>query len=250
VRLALAARGKPAAGCSRREFLAFGWLPFRRPSHINLAEARFRIIRHGRRTRRYLVIHGNEETARTALTSFLQAQEGTGFVIESRTRNVPIGGGSIDPNRMFSRAGAEASLKNLNPNWTAPQIEHALRTLDRGRGRLVQALFPPDEGLLLALHNNSPDYSVADEVPLSDAASLREPSNPHAFFLCTEPADFAALSRSGYNVVLQHDRPRQDDGSLSRLAATRRARYVNLEVSLGDLNRQLEMLHWADSTLP
>ncbi len=241
----------PVAGnWSRREFLVFGWLPFFRPSHIHLAGARFRILRNGRSKRRYLLIHGNEETARAVLTRFMDTQEGVAYLIENRTRNIKVDSGEIDPNRMFSRAGAEASLKSLNTNWTPRQTEAALRTLDHGREHLVRALLPPAGGLLIALHNNSEEYSVADETPISDATSLREPANPHAFFLCTERADFAILSQSPYNVVLQQEKPAPDDGSLSRLAARRRARYVNLEVRLGNGDRQLEMLRWANWNLP
>lgn len=249
------ARRLETGGWSRREFLAyswlpFGWLPFFRPKHISLAGARFRIIRRGRSNRRFLFIHGNEETARAVLTRFMETQKGVAYLIESYTRNIPIGGGEIDPNRMFSRIGAEASLKNLNPGWTQQQLDGALRLLDRGREHLLRALLPPDRGLICALHNNSEQYSVADETPISDSVSLKEPGNPHAFFLCTEPSDFMILSRSPYNVVLQHDKPQTDDGSLSHVAAGRGVRYLNLEVRLGDGERQMEMLRWATGNLP
>ena len=237
-------------GWSRRELLAFGWLPFFRPKHITLAGARFRILRNGRSKRRFLMIHGNEETARAVLTRFMETQEGIAYIIESNARNVPVDSGEIDPNRMFSRAGAEASLKSLNPSWTEEQLEHALRTLDRGREHLVRALLPPDRGLICALHNNSENYSVSDEAPISDASSLRDPGNPHEFFLCTDPADYKILAQSAYNVVLQHDKPEADDGSLSHLTARRGVRYLNLEVRLGNADRQLEMLRWANWNLP
>lgn len=235
---------------SRREFLAFGWLPFLRPKHISLAGAHFRILRKGRSSRRFLLVHGNEETARTVLTQFMRTEPGIAYLIETHTRNVPIDSGELDPNRMFSRAGAEANLKMLNPSWTPQQLEHALGILDRGRDHLVRALLPPAGGLLCALHNNSPEYSVQDEVPISDSVSLKEPDNPHAFFICTQPADYAVLSKSPYNVVLQHDKPTVDDGSLSHLAAKRGVRYVNLEVRLGDADRQFTMLRWAMTNLP
>jgi len=235
---------------SRRELLAFGWFPFFRPKHISLGGARFRIVRNGNSKRRYLVIHGDEETAREVLTKFLESHEGIGYIIETHTRNVPIEGGMLDPNRMFSRSGAAANLKMLNPEWSQQQIDSALNLLDRGREHLVKAFFPPDRGLLVALHNNSEQYSVADEEPISDAGSIREPDNLHAFFLCTDPADFALLSQSPYNVVLQNKKPQQDDGSLSRLAASRGVRYLNLEVRRGNTDRQAEMLRWVDYNLP
>jgi hypothetical protein len=243
-------RRSAALPWSRREFLAVGWIPFFGGKHVSLDGARFRIVRNGRSSRRFLVIHGDEETARQVLTDFMETHQGTAFLIESRTRNVPIGGGELDPNRMFSRAGAEASLKSLNPNWTQAQLQAALDALDRGRNRLLQALLPPDRGLLVALHNNSEQYSVTDEMPLSDAVSLRDPDDPHAFFLCTDPADFAVLKQSPYNAVLQQKKPEEDDGSLSRLAAKRGIRYVNLEVRMGNADKQTEMLRWLDVNLP
>ena len=239
---------------SRRDFLAFGsafgWIPFLRPHHISLAGARFRIHYNGRSKRRYLLIHGNEESAREVLLYHIRRHQGIAYEIETHTRNIQVAGGSVDPNRMFSHAGAEASLRRLNPDWTPDRIAAALRILDAGRERLVRAFFPPPGGLTVALHNNSPSYSVEDEEADSDAGSLREPDNPHAFFICTSPDDFRILATSPYNVLLQNKKPTIDDGSLSRLAAARVVRYVNLEVALGQPDRQREMLNWLDWNLP
>jgi hypothetical protein len=49
--------------------------------------------------------------------------------------------------------------------------------------------------------------------------------------------------------VLQKAAPKEDDGSLSRLAAARGVRYVNLEVGLGHAGRQKEMLDWIEWNL-
>jgi hypothetical protein len=235
---------------SRRDMLAFGWLPFFQPKHIALAGARFRILRNGRSRRRYLVIHGNEESAREVLVRHIRTAEGIAYVIESHTRNVEVEGLHLDPNRMFSRAGAEASLKRLNPNPDPARLARALDVLDHGREKLVRALTPPRGGLTFALHNNSESYSVTDEVPISDQTSLREPRNPHAFFLCTDPRDFDVLKTSPYNAVLQQRPATADDGSLSRLAASRGLRYVNLEVALGQADRQHDMVWWLEWNLP
>jgi hypothetical protein len=238
---------------TRREFAAYasilGWLPFFRPKHVGLAGARFRITRYGHSDRHYLQIHGDEETAREVLTAHIRSHEGVAYMIEGHTRNVKIESGEIDPNRMFSRAGAEANLKKLNPDWPPERLQAALSLLDRDRGKLVRALFPPAGGLLIALPNNGEGYSVRDEEPISDAGSIREPANPHAFFLCTNEADFRTLSTSPYNVVLQNKAPKEDDGSLSRLAAARGVRYVNLEVGRGHGGRQKEMLDWVEWNL-
>jgi hypothetical protein len=235
---------------SRRNFLAVGWLPFFRPKHIHLAGARFRIHRNGGGDRRYLLIHGNEEDAREVLLAHIQTHQGIAYEVEGHERNVTVNGGLVDPNRVFSAAGAEASLKRLNPDWPAEKIAAALEILGRGREKLARALLAPKGGLTVALHNNSASYSVEDERAISDAVSIREPGNPHAFFLCTNPADYGRLSESGYNVVLQRQPPGPDDGSLSRLAAARGVRYVNLEVGLGNATRQKEMLDWLEWVLP
>lgn len=249
-------RGSASRDISRRDFLAFGiggtlfgWFPWFRPKRVGLAGAEFRILRRRHARRHYLVIHGDEETARQVLLDFMESHRGVAFVIESQTRNVPIDSGKIDPNRMFSRAGAEANLRTLNPNWTPDQMNNALAVLDRGREKLLRALLPSDRRVLIALHNNSDAYSVNDEIPLSQEHSLRQPNNPHAFFLCTDPGDYEVLADSPYNVVLQSDVRAPDDGSLSRRAAARLARYVNLEVHKGDSARQREMLEWADAHL-
>jgi hypothetical protein len=239
---------------TRREFLVLGlgWFPFfwRRPRSVRLAGAEFRVVRRGRSPNRYLHIHGNEETARRVLDDRLVSTPGTYFLIRNNVRNVPVRGGQLDPNRMFSRTGAEANLKRLNPKWSPAEIARTLGDLDRGRNKLLHALLPPPGGRLVALHNNSAGYSVRDEVEISDRTSLRQPDDPHAFFLCTSPDDYAILAASPYNVVLQQHGPKDDDGSLSRLAARRGVRYINLEVGLGNFARQKEMLDWLERRLP
>ena len=254
----------PQGNYSRREFLwfgsvfvsMFGWIPWFRPKEIALAGARFRIIhskgpKHARQPeRRYVLIHGDEETAREVLLKHVANRRGVSYVIQGNTRDVTIDNGTINPNRMFSRFGAEANLKRLNPKWTPEQLTSALDQLDEHREHLLHALLPGGNDLLVALHNNTDSYSVQTEAPISDLQSLKEPSNPHAFFLCTNPDDYHILSKSPYNVLLQQHVRAPDDGSLSRRAAARRQRYVNLEVKMGDAARQQEMLAWMEAHLP
>jgi len=249
---------------SRREFLAFGGaaavlrspfhhLPWWRPKEVAIAGARFQIVRsklkHKPSRRRYLLIHGDEQTAREVLLQHMRTHSGVAFVAEGTTRTVPIASGQIDPNRMFSRRGAEISLKSLNPNWTAEQVGAALDLLDGERERFLDAILPSGRDLMVALHNNT-EYSFADEEPVSDRSARNQPGDLHAFFLCTDLADYQALAASPYNAVLQARMRTPDDGSLSRRAAARRLRYVNLEVKEGDAARQREMLDWVEAHLP
>lgn len=235
---------------SRREFLAAGFLPFFwRPNHVSMAGINFRIVTKGRSPHRYLHIHGNETTARDVLLEHINAHGGRALLIQSDVRNVPINGGRIDPNRMFSREGAERSLRTLNPNWNYPQIVEASTALEHERHKFLRAIRPPKGGRIVAMHNNSNGYSVESEVAISDKTSLKDASNPHEFFLATNELDYEKLSASPYNVVLQNTAPKEDDGSLSRLAAKLGIRYINLECGLGKIDRQREMLEWLEEHL-
>src|SRR5271167_4507845 len=101
----------------RREFV-LGMTPglFRRPGFLKkpveqLSGVEFRVIRYApvapaKSHRRYLVIHGDEDTARDVLTSYMYDHDGVAFIVTGKTREVTIEGVKIDPNRMFSRVGA------------------------------------------------------------------------------------------------------------------------------------------------
>lgn len=240
---------------NRRSFLAssFGWIPRFHHKYETLCGVEFRVLRYKKSNRRYLLIHGNEATARELLEIHMYTHPGIAYLVTNKTRNVEITlgnqGGKLDPNRMFSRVGAEANLKRQNPSWKAEQIAAALDFLDRGRERLIERLTPPPGGVLIAVHNNAEGYNVNEELAASDETSIKEPKRPHEFFLCTDAVDFKCIAASPYNVVLQNKKPAADDGSLSRLAAKRGFRYINLETTLGAYEAQLERLSWLDRAL-
>ena len=174
---------------SRRDLLAFAlsdWFPFslfrRDPS---IAGIKFQALRNGTDRRRYIWIHGNEPAARDVLRDHMRNTEGRAFFIDSDDRNVSIRGGKLDPNRMFSRAGAGRNLAALNSNWSPRQIQAVLDELDDDRDRFLRRILPDSGGLLVALHNNGPAYSVKDEIPVSNASSLNAPEHPDEFMLCS-----------------------------------------------------------------
>jgi hypothetical protein len=135
----------------------------------------------------------------------------------------------------------------LNANANPEQVITALNFLDRERGKLLKDLIPRKGSRLFAMHNNR-EYSVQDEIAASDQTSIKQPALPRNFFLCTDARDFEVLRQSPYNVVLQ-SKPDPDDGSLSRLAARRGFRYINLECAIGEYEAQLERVHWLDDHL-
>ena len=240
---------------TRRSFALAGLsLPFRNhwPTHhpeiVTLSGVEFHSLQYKRSPRRYLVIHGDEDTARDVLTAYLKDNNGTGFTVTGKTRNVEIMGVKIDPNRMYSREGAHRSIRSLNPDVDLEKLIAALNFLDRERPKLLRALLPPEGGRLFALHNNR-EYSVQDEITASDQTSIKQPNLPRNFFLCTDPRDFKILKQSPFNVVLQ-SQPDPDDGSFSRLAARLKVRYINLECAIGEYDAQLERVRWLDANVP
>jgi len=236
---------------TRREFAAcsfVGSVPFFHRRQVELAGIRFNVRRGGPGSRRYLHIHGDEPTAREVLNIHMEMYPGIAYLVESQTRNVTLDGLQIDPNRLFSRAGAEQSLRDQNAGVAPEKFAPALLFLDRHREDLIRHLEPKDGNLLFAIHNNR-EYSVTEEIAQSDGASIKEPHRPREFFLCTEAEDFAILRQSPYNVVFQNRKPTADDGSLSRLAVKRGFRYVNLECGLGQFEAQLERVRWLEDHL-
>ena len=238
----------------RRSFL-LGWFPYffhRRPRE-ELSGVRFRVLRNGRGPRRYLVIHGDEDTARDVLTNYMSTHDGIAYVVTGKERNVEIERRGfpptkLDPNRMFSREGAERNIRSLNPFMDPERVIAVLDFLDDEREKLLKRLIPPRHSRLFAMHNNR-DYSVRDELAASDRTSIKQPDQPRNFFLCTDAQDFDVLQQSPFNVVLQ-SQPDPDDGSLSRLSARRRFRYINLECAIGESAAQSERVGWLDDHLP
>ncbi|MCX6595923.1 MAG: hypothetical protein NTV70_06115 [Acidobacteria bacterium] len=234
---------------SRRELLlGLGAIwPFG-PRPLELADTRLRVVRRGRSSWRFLHIHGDESTARTVLEQ--AAPAGLSFFVESERREVPIAGGSIDPNRLFSHAGADRSLRRRNRQWSEAQLINAGLHLDHQRPKLLDALLPRDGGVLIALHNNGVGYSIETEIPLSQKVSFKDPSRPGDFMLATSARDFALMETSPFNCVLQSSAPPPDDGSLSRQCALQGKRYVNIEARSGGHEIQRAMLDWLIAHLP
>lgn len=237
----------------RRSFI-FGLTPglFHRPDFLARPTARlagidFQILRYAHSPRRYLVIHGDEGTARDVLTSYMYDHEGVAYVASGKERAIELEGAKLDPNRLFSREGAERNLRSLNPGIDVEKVIDILDFLDREREKLLREIVPKKGSRLFALHNNR-DYSVQDEVAASDQISIKQPALPRHFFLCTKLSDFEVLKQSPYNVVLQ-SKPDPDDGSLSRLAARQGFRYINLECAIGEYEAQQERVRWLDDHL-
>jgi hypothetical protein len=227
--------------------LGFPWFWRRDPS---IAGIEFQERRHGRGAWRFLHIHGDETTARETLEENLRRAKGRTFFVRNDQRMAPIRGGRIDPNRMFSREGAERSLRRLNAQWSNEEVAAALDTLDRDRKKLLRRMLPPPGGLMLSLHNNARGYTIGTEVPISEQVHLPSPLTPHEFALATDPRDFEILLQAAFNAVLQQGIQGAEDGSLSRACSRAGVRYINIEAHMGQLGPQREMLRWILRNLP
>ena len=214
-----------------------------------LAGIHFQVLRNGASSRRYLLIHGNEYTAREVVRSYVQTHSGTALLIVGTERFVTWDNATLDPNRLFSREGAERNLRRLNGSHIVSVLPQILDRLDAERQALVAAITPQPGGLIVAPHNTS-QHSVHDEIPLSNSYELGDPSDSYSFYLCTDPNDYRSLAASGFNAVLQNQPHGDDDGSLSRLAARLGIRYLNIETPLGQFAKQTKMIAWADANLP
>lgn len=180
----------------------------------------------------------------------MEKYQGQALLVDNPTRVIKVGPLEFDPNRMFTEVGLERNLMRLNPDSKPEERKKVLTMVGKEREKLLKALTPPANGLLTVVHNNSKGYSVTDEVQISNDVSLRAPDFPNDFLLCTNAKDFAVLKESPFNVVLQ-DSPRgEEDGSLSRLMAARKVRYVNIEAAMGRVERQRAMLEWLERHLP
>src|SRR5580704_10452967 len=96
----------PAFQMRRRSFLA-GWIPsfFHRRPELDLSGVQFRVVRYAHSPRRFLVIHGDEDTARDVLSTYMFDHDGIAYLVTGKDRDVEIHDAKIDPNRMFSREG-------------------------------------------------------------------------------------------------------------------------------------------------
>ena len=219
--------------------------------YVDIAGIQFKVIKNGESNRRFIWIHGDEKTAEMLLKRHLKYNYGTAFLIENHKREVFINGYMMDPNRIFSKAGAEKNLIEFNGNISKMAVDQMVNLIANDKGKFFDRITPPNGGLLIALHNNLHAYSIDDEIPISTEISLKNSEHPHHhnFFICTNRDDYNLLSKSPFNVVLQETQPKKDNGSLSWFVARKGVRFINIETRLGYLSIQAKMLQYIEDHL-
>lgn len=150
-------------------------------------------------------------------------------------RLVTFGELALDPNRMFTRKGIEASAMTWSKRLPT---DGELLEVEAFAASVLTAL----DGCTttIALHNNWDAGTPPDPKDLSvltyrnSDAALRMHREPEQdvddYVLVTREEDFTALKAAGFNTVLQNP-SLEDDGSLSFVL--RDARYLNVEAEHG-----------------
>jgi len=218
-------------------------------SELSYCGIDFQVKKNGFSDVSYILIHGDEETARMLLSEHIKKNKGKAFFIKSKEREVVLGPTKVDPNRIFSRTGARKALKKFKPHWDHKELTKLLEKLDESRNIFLFNIFPSEGGLLIALHNNFRGYSVKDELENSQLHSIKKDKNPRDFIICTDLKDYQKLKKGPYNVVLQNIIDEDNNGSLSWPALENGVRYVNIETRLGWLSQQRKMLKFVESSL-
>ncbi len=203
-----------------------------------------------------LNLHADEATSVEAAQRIAGPEKATiCLLVHPGGRNISFasesGAFSFDPNRMFSDAGARASLVNLSQIDTtdADAIAEATAAVRDFARTLVDQLDLDARPVIIALHNNSEGrYSAASYLPDSiyadeaEAVFLQPGGDSDDFFFVTERDLFDALRAAGFTVVLQDNTAATDDGSLSVYSAGQDIRYVNVEAQHGRVKEQERML--------
>jgi hypothetical protein len=197
-------------------------------------------------------LHRNESTAFPIVRELLAARPGRFIGIRTPgDRRLNLKGGSrafsIDPNRIFSRAGIEADLRKFS--FFKEEIAHGIETF--ASEYVKQAGLAPGR-VVIAVHNNTDGgYSLdsylkggAEEAAAAEVHRV-EAIDPDDFVLVTHPRHFAALKEAGFNVILQDNAGAPDDGSLSVYCGKQGIDYFNVEAEFGNRDEQARMLRAA-----
>ena len=211
--------------------------------NINLGDQTVDLKKVNRDGNHYLVIHGNEYTAKNTLTLHTQTTLSSCFIIQSEQRDITIDGLTLDPNRIFTSKGIQNELKKAHPTIPENQLKILQQTLEQQRDQLLLHLTPLAPFALVALHNNQFGYTMRDEIRLHSTYHINTQHKINNFFLCTRKTDFDQLKLFNYNAVLLENEQHPDDGSLSWYALKHNIRYINIETALDDAKEQEDMLN-------
>ena len=196
-----------------------------------------------------LNLHDVETTSVLAARRWLELNGGLLIKFENdnqRTISFPMRGipYAFDPNRMFSRKGIIATLKDQGGYMNNAAIEE----IEKFAARVLQ-LVPENPSCIIALHNNgNGNFSVTSYLPGNDRekdarlvyADPRQDIDD--IFLTTDSLLYTQLAAKKYNSIWQDNVNVRQDGSLSVYCGEKGIRYLNCETQHGKTALYLEML--------
>jgi len=149
----------------------------------------------------------------------------------------------FNPNRIFSLNGIEGTLAQMGP--CTPEV---VEKISHFSGQVAGAFFYEPE-FIVALHNNrnggfSIESYLSDSLLMlvADEVFVNPEKDPDDFFYVIDPYHYEVLSKKGFNVILQTQKPFEDDGSLSVWCARLGVPYINVEAEHGRDDEQMLML--------
>ena len=202
--------------------------------------------------------HEDEHVVNAYLAEKVQNQGGRFLVLhQNGTRHITLAVGrdrvEVDPNRIFTKRGARASVLALNDHLKKGSRLYARswrRAYALGRFILKQIKNGQRRPTIVAIHNNTEGFDddgaggigtvsihryqkkLAAGARYIKALHVGSADEDDLFFI-TEPDDFEAMKTQPWHIVLQHPRVArladEDDGSLSVLSEKKGWRYINIE---------------------
>ena len=163
----------------------------------------------------------------------------------------------IDPNNVFHINGVEFCCSRYIKSWrrlngdTQIQIINAVnKFVDAVSRRIFR------HEMILALHQNTENHfgiiSYKNMRPFSRMAekvNISTADDSDNFALTNSAGWFELLKRENWNVVLQKNEQDLDNGSLSFAATSNNLSYVNIEVQLGNHDKQEQMIRTVNRLL-
>lgn len=192
-------------------------------------------------------LHDNEFTSVQAARLVLEQKGGLLIKLDNNRQRVirfRLRGKNyaFDPNRIFSRAGIEQTLRE---NSTVDI--YAIEEIEKFAARLL-SLIPDETTCVVALHNNSENaYSVKSYLPGNDREKdarevyANDKQDMDDIVLTTDSILFKKMADWGYNSIWQHNERAKKDGSLSVFYGEKNKRYINIETEHGRLSQYIEM---------
>jgi hypothetical protein len=150
---------------------------------------------------------------------------------------------AFDPNRMFSRAGIEQTLRE-NRHFS----KFAVDEIEKFAGRMIE-LIPDSNSCIIALHNNTNDaFCINSYLPGeireqdAKAVNVEHLEDVDDLALTTDSLLYCKMVESKYNMIWQDNQLAKKDGSLSVYCGEKNLRYINIETQHGKVVKYAEML--------